>query len=296
MNKEQLLDNFSYLDENLLERSEAPKPRIAWRRWAGIAACVVLIAVLVMPTVQADPKQGVHISLPHLGESWESMVRRFNPTDVVEAEDADKWTAIVENFEPAVIEEVTPNGGTADEDPIGTPAILCLDDGEGNSGTAATPVIPMVESYETGVDACYAAPKNGEVNLSVPLREAMNEYGDNARYRVVVDRFQNEQPLDPAGDEIEAEMDRLAAVGIVNAYERFYDHDVLERAYFTIHASRYELEHFPPSDDYGYMLFLYGERVPDYEPQEPVVFSGGIAVTPPLSDEICGLPPAEEAR
>lgn len=265
MNKELLFDSFSHLDESLLERSESVQPRVAWRRWAGVAACAaLLIGALALPFVARQ-----HAAT----DSPSAQLGTAAGAEAAEHE----WEA-----------SYTPSQGETDDwdkpPAVGSPAMLSTD------AAKELPVVPWVEAYPMDAEACYAAPKNGEVNLSVPLREAMKEYGDNARYRVVVDRFRNEQPLDPTGDEVEAEMDRLAAVGIVSAYERVYDHEELERAYFTIHATRYELEHFPPSDDYGYMLFLYAERVPDYEPQqEPAASNGAItvdeatAVTPPFS-------------
>ena len=294
MKKELLLDSFSYLDENLLERSESAEKRVAWQRWAGIAACVALIAALVIPeAVQADPKSGIHISRPrHPGESFASMVRRFNPTDVVEAEDAEKWDTIMENFEPAIVEEVTPSDGEADDGSIANGAMIVWPD----NGAAEIPMTPMIEAYKTDGAACYVAPKNGEVGRSVPLRGAMDEYGDGARYRVVVDLFRDEQPLPAEGFEAHDEIDRLAALGYTSGLESYFDHGVLENAYFTIHATYDQLVNFAASADYGYMLYLYAERVPDYDPDLPVIFSPGhiavdeeptdlTAVTPPFSGE-----------
>lgn len=289
MNKQLLFDSFSHLDESLLERSEAPKQRVAWQKWAGIAACVALIAALVIPkAVQADPKLGIHISRPrYLGESFESMVRRFNPTDSVEAEDAEKWDAIIESYEPSVIEAAVPNG-TEGEAPVVGGAAAMLPDG----GSAEISLTPMISSYKTDGEACYVAPKNGEVNLSVPLREAMDEYGDGARYRVVVDLFRDEQPLPAEGFEAHDEIDRLAALGYSSGLESYYDHGVLENAYFTLHATRGQLKSFAASGEYGYMLFLYAERVPDYGPDTPVTFSsGGIAVDEEPTDTIAVTPP-----
>ena len=284
MNKELLFDSFSHLDESLLERSEATKPCIVWRKWAGAAACLALAAVLGLAVVRANPR-GSQVRPLRPGETWEDAVQGYNP-DVTYATPADaeaaehEWEA---GYMPSQGE--TENWDTPPV--VGSPAIAMLP----NNASAEIPVLPWVESYPMDVDACYAAPKNGEVGYSIPLREAMDEYGDDARYRVVVDRFQNEQPMDPVGDGVEAEMDRLAAVGIVSAYERVYDHDALEHAYFTIHASRYELEHFPPSDEYGYMLFLYAERVPDYEPAPEAVYSGSIAIDSAPTDVTVATPP-----
>ena len=266
MNQKQLFDSFSYLDENLLERSEAMQPRIPWNNWLKTAACFALMAAAIAVPLVA--RQHAAVGTPS---------SQFATTADAEAAEQE-WEA---SHTPTQTE--TDNWDTPSIN--GSPAMLPID------AAKELPTAPWVESYPMDAEFCYAPPKNGEVGYSIPLREAMNEYGDNARYRVVVDRFQNEQPKDPTGDEVEAEMDRLAAVGIVNAYERFYDHDVLERAYFTIHASRYELEHFPPNDDYGYMLFLYAERVPDYESGPEVVYGGNIEVDSVPTDTTAVTPP-----
>ena len=48
MNGEQLMNAFSCLDDELIERSEAEKPGIKWRKWAGMAACVMILTVAIL--------------------------------------------------------------------------------------------------------------------------------------------------------------------------------------------------------------------------------------------------------
>lgn len=44
----------------------------------------------------------------------------------------------------------------------------------------------IVSSYECGSSAsCYMAPANGEFGLTEPLKNAINEYGDTAKYMVI---------------------------------------------------------------------------------------------------------------
>ena len=131
--------------------------------------------------------------------------------------------------------------------------------GIGESGPTTEPT-PMIESYPLNMEACYAAPKNGEAGFSMPLRAAMDEYGDAARYRVIVDLFRDERPLAADGAESAAERERIADLGYIVAYETLTDADGWTRSYFTLHATYDQLKAFPSDTSYGYMLFLYGER------------------------------------
>lgn len=48
---------------------------------------------------------------------------------------------------------------------------------------AVTSPFNVVTGYGPGGGStCYAAPKNGDVNLSIPLRDALEYYGDQAQY------------------------------------------------------------------------------------------------------------------
>lgn len=122
------------------------------------------------------------------------------------------------------------------------------------------PALPMIASWPTDYEACYAAPKNGEAFFSLPLQEATDEYGDGARYRVIVDLFRDEQPLPADGEASAAERERLAALGYGVAYETITGEGERTRSYFTLHATYGQLADFPANGEYGYMLFLYGER------------------------------------
>lgn len=156
-------------------------------------------------------------------------------------------------------------------------------------------VVPMIETYATDVAACYAAPRNGEVCRSLPLTEAMEQYGDGARYRVIVELFRDEQPLSADGDESAAERERLASLGYTVAYETLRGEDAQVRCYFTLHATCEQLSAYPASADYGCMLFLYGELEKSAAaPELPVVYNEPQRSTgsiPMDSVEICGLPP-----
>ena len=234
MNRELLWESFSHLDENLIERSETAPPSAA-RRWLAAAACFVLLAAAVA-------------AAPHLVRRPDLRGEGPAPAAAAPAENA------------AILPEGAPPAGNA----------AMLPD-VGLDAERSMPAPPMIESYKTEAEACYVTPKDGEVNYSVPLREAMEEYGDSTRYRVVVDLFRGESQLPADGAEVRAEIDRLAALGYTVAYERVYEQQELKNAYFTLHASYDELAHFQADDGCGYMLFLYAERVKSSDPNAFIV-------------------------
>ena len=100
------------------------------------------------------------------------------------------------------------------------------------------------------VSPSYATPKNSEYCFSASLQGAMNEYGDEVLYRVVVDVFENNEPLSDSS-KMQAECDRLSNLG----------YDVSNGNYFTMCATYDELVDFVANESYGYFMFLYDERV-----------------------------------
>lgn len=287
MNGEQLINAFSCLDDELIERSEAARPRVAWRKWAGMAACVAILTVAILATRSMWQK-------PSAQQAATQFAPGYTPdpgeTDVVTEPAEHEWEA-----------GYTPKPGERDEGDT-EPAVNGMSAMLPDSARLETvDVTPMIESYKTDGKACYVTPKNGEVNQSMPLRGAIEEYGDSARYRVVVDLFRDEQPIAADSDEAEKERERLAALGYTVAYEVGYDHGKQVSAYFTLHATRDELNTLS-AGGYGYMLFLYGERVQGTVESVPeVVFNGSgtpvdsveVAVCPPDASEVLT---AAEAR
>lgn len=120
----------------------------------------------------------------------------------------------------------------------------------------------MISSFHVSdaPSASYVTPENGKFRFSIPLREAMNAYGDTVLYRVVIDVFSGEEPLPSDSTQVQAECERLSSNGYVVAYETFFDGEAY-RYYFTIHATYDELTNFAANENYGYFMFLYDERV-----------------------------------
>lgn len=120
----------------------------------------------------------------------------------------------------------------------------------------------MISSFNVNgtPSASYAAPENGKFYFSIPLREAMNDYGDSVLYRVVVDVFSSKEPLSSDSSQVQDECERLSDIGYVVAYETFFDGESYHY-YFTLHATYDELTEFIANESYGYFMFLYDERV-----------------------------------
>lgn len=120
----------------------------------------------------------------------------------------------------------------------------------------------------------YASPENGEFNFSIPLRDAMNEYGDSVLYRVVIDVFNDKDQLSSDSSQVQDECERFSNNGYIVAYETFFDGESYHY-YFTLHATYEELISFNAIENYGYFMFLYDERVETTE-EAPIVYNGSI--------------------
>ncbi len=120
----------------------------------------------------------------------------------------------------------------------------------------------MISSFSINgtPSASYATPENGKFYFSIPLSEAMNEFGDSVLYRVVVDVFNNKEQLSSDSSQVQDECERLSNIGYVVAYETVSNGESYHY-YFTLHATYDELTEFIANESYGYFLFLYDERV-----------------------------------
>ena len=142
----------------------------------------------------------------------------------------------------------------------------------------------MISDFQTDVVDLQTIPGNGRVNLSAALTEALKQYGDDPKYRVVIEMYKDGVLVDGGSAEIAAETKRLSDEGYITAYESFCDGENTTYT-LTIHASKDQLESFPPAGDFGYILKLYGE-VFDGGIQQPEVFSGtDIIKTLPLAND-----------
>jgi hypothetical protein len=109
----------------------------------------------------------------------------------------------------------------------------------------------------------------------------MEQYGGDVKYRVIVELFSDGTELDCASGEGKAEMERFADEGYTVAFENYND-GYVDHNYFTLHATLEQLEHFPASEQYGYCVMLYGERIETDSGLQNAV--SGAAVTPSVAD------------
>ena len=120
----------------------------------------------------------------------------------------------------------------------------------------------MISSFDVNgtPSASYETPENSKFYFSIPLRDAMNEYGDSVMYRVFVDVFNNKEQLASNSSQVKEECERLSNIGYIVAYETYFDGESYHY-YFTLHATYDELIEFVANENYGYFMFLYDERV-----------------------------------
>lgn len=154
---------------------------------------------------------------------------------------------------PATLEDFSNNSSAATNDNVGNHP-----NNYSPNGSEKT----MISSFIINgtPSASYETPANGKFYFSIPLSEAMTEYGDSVLYRVVVDVFSNNEQLSSDSSQVQDECERLSNIGYVVAYETVSDGESYHY-YFTLHATYDELTEFIANESYGYFMFLYDERV-----------------------------------
>ena len=271
-----LVKDMGLIDDDLLEGALVAKAAPGgWRapsRWLAAAACVAVAALVGWGAWQA----GTKTAPPVAGEEGEA----GKPSPVPVIEEAEAEIELVElNEEPVVIEtepieepieieveqpEVSGGMEVAETEPLPTdetssaflPNITDPD-------VEAYPTTTMIEDYPgDDMEACYdMAVNNGAVAYSVPLQDAMAEYGDTVLYRVYVDIFKDGVQLAPDDPEVTELMTSLIDQGIVSAIETTYQDKQPVATYNTLHATYDQLQQFQADSAHGWMLWLYAERV-----------------------------------
>jgi hypothetical protein len=120
---------------------------------------------------------------------------------------------------------------------------------------------------------------NGAVVFSDALTGALEQYGTDAGYRVIVELFSDGIEIDCACAEGKAEMERFAAAGYTVAFETYND-GYVDHNYFTLLATAEQLDsnRFPASEQFGYCVLLYGERMEgNGSSQEDMIIAGDFA-------------------
>ncbi len=118
----------------------------------------------------------------------------------------------------------------------------------------------VISSYgDMELSACYVIPSNGSCVYSMPLQEAMEEYGDTVLYKVILDVFSDNTLLDINSGAVEKERERLEEIKYAAEFEPYHD-GAGDHYYFVLQATQEQLVNFEREGNYGYMFWLYKER------------------------------------
>ena len=137
--------------------------------------------------------------------------------------------------------------------PEGGAYVSNLDGGTYEREEKTDGTIPVISYFEGDGEESYKAPHDGEVNMSTPLKKAIDAYGDSVNYHVIVQVLKDGQPFDINSTELQAEMDRLNAMGCTVAFDNMSSYG------FPLLISMKQIQSLFSDENYGYMLFLYGE-------------------------------------
>ena len=121
-------------------------------------------------------------------------------------------------------------------------------------GDEPTQFYKLIRSYPVMAEYCYKAADNGECSRSVPLSDAMDEYGDSVHYYLQVHLFRDGHLITDSAA-LSAEAERLFAEGYTPAIETVNGTETV----FTLNATYDQILNFPVESDHGYFLYLRDE-------------------------------------
>ena len=222
----------------------------AARRWAAAVACLAIAAYAGWGITQGGKSAAPQASQPvYMSDSAKNAEDgEYYYAGAAEAEEADEPRETEPAEAPAEMTTAVASAPEAMEPEEEFDAVT-----------------EMIESYPGNYgNACYVMPGPGEVGYSMPLADAMAEYGDAVTYRVCADIFRDgeETPMD--GDDPEAAelLNMLFRdYGITTALETCTGADGKVQVWPTLHATFDQLRNFPADGAHGWMLFLYDEKV-----------------------------------
>lgn len=246
MKSEKLARAIGNIDENLIFHAihdEANQKKRGWLKWSISAAaclCLLVAAALTLPSLSSKPEprkdmgamggsEGVQPDGEPGGYTTESQVEMSEEGIQMAKQDGAAEPYETESF----------------------PESIAADPFENET---------VIDSYGSmAAAACYATPDTGKVAFSIPLTDAMEEYGDSVIYRVAVDIFSDNQMLEANSEAAKYEMERLIELGYTVDYETYNDGNVMHYL-ITLCATKEQLTDFALAEQYGYMFFLYQER------------------------------------
>lgn len=127
----------------------------------------------------------------------------------------------------------------------------------------------LISGTDSGDNASYSAPGNGQVFRSSPLNKALEEYGDGARYRIRLDIFKDKQKLSPASSEAQEICGKVSSAlmekyGAGLSLLSYSDSDGNKVTEITIDGAEKEIiDNFPVGEDFGCFIWLYSSEQTD---------------------------------
>lgn len=230
-----------------------------WVKWGAMAVCLCLVAVgtFVMPGVWNSP----NTTIPDSSISGTPAISNGTNQQVE-----------VQN-EPAI---EPPLGDTDNGVMIGGPF----------NNQDFLPGKPMISNYGEMTSEIDMAVNNGHLHTSKALEAAMENYGEDANYRVLIMLFRDGVHISSGEALALEEAKRLSELGYIVAMETYteeIDHGEYVSAnatyYFTLHATYNQLKNFSASDSFGYSIMLYDEYLGGTISSDTVVFNGAAQIT-----------------
>ena len=118
----------------------------------------------------------------------------------------------------------------------------------------------VISAYENAVFASYATPESGKWFYFSDVSAALEEYaGEDALYLLAFQIFSDaETGAQLTEGELDAELLRLTGLGLDVGYMETWEYEGAgDRFYYTVAAGYFsaeQLEHFPASENYGYIF------------------------------------------
>lgn len=113
--------------------------------------------------------------------------------------------------------------------------------------------VKVISGFGTDEEASYAVPKNGDINKTIAVTEALDHYADEeVVFLLAIDLFRDENEI--FGEEKDKERERLAKLGYETMLSTFTNEEGEEFSETVIKLTAKELKEFKNSENYGYFF------------------------------------------
>ena len=257
----ELLQAIGGIDGRFVENAAISRSKIRiWRIAAPAAACAVILAgvLIAFPKKAASP---VTVPVPNPNGTIErtEMPETFPELHILRPGDPGY---IEPEPTPDIIQE--PANGPFSGDSVN--GFLPMQPNGSQTVPDISDVKPMLQGYGmAGAVPEYAA-QNGDIGFSEALSAAMKRYGDDVKYRVLIELYSDGVQIPGGGERFRGEADRLSSLGYTVAMEGITEtredggYVTAKTTWcFTLHATLAQLEELTASEDLGYYVMLYNE-------------------------------------